>query len=146
MRIRCWNSVAGKFGRNGRTNFGVVLERRAPVSIAVRGLTWQVTTKDKRLEQWGALFIVAIMKPKAKFFTAKIAFEIPTEYQVKSRFGATVPEKLVEKLMDLFDFTEFVPEDICTPPLLIVNWDDVPTSESIKNAETRINQVLKKQK
>lgn len=77
----------------------------------------------------------------AKFFAAKIAFEIPEKYEVEGHITRAIPDELVNALMDLFDDCEFEPAGICSLPLLIVNTGEASPAW-IARAEKRINAVL----
>lgn len=80
---------------------------------------------------------------RAKFYKAKVAFEIPKEYEVKGQYMTDMSLELVNKLMNLFDSVEYEEEGICNPSLLIVNHSRI-SKEWIKKSEQRINQVLRK--
>lgn len=79
-----------------------------------------------------------------KFFQAKVAFEIPAEYEVSGPITRAVPDELVERLMDLFDDCEFESAGICNPPLLIVNTHRTPTQKWLARSVKRIKKVLKR--
>lgn len=70
---------------------------------------------------------------------SKVAFEIPSIYKVEG----FIPEKLVDLLMDKFDDSEFMPEDLCNDDLLIVSTDKVPGCDWIADARHKIDKVLK---
>ena len=76
------------------------------------------------------------------FFQAKIAFEIPGHYGRDGIYGREYNDKMVERLMALFEDTEFETENLCSPALLIVNTHETPSAEWIAKAIERINGVL----
>lgn len=79
----------------------------------------------------------------AKFYVAKIAFEIPEKYEVEGHIIRAIPDELVDRLMDLFGDCEFESANICSPPLIIVNTTTV-TPKWIAKSKKRINAVLRK--
>lgn len=93
------------------------------------------------LERTGGAAVAGAAPCSAKFFTAKIAFEIPDKYQVEGTYTRGIPDELVNRLMDLFEDCEYESENICNPPLLIVNTGEVSPAW-IARAEKRINAVL----
>jgi hypothetical protein len=83
------------------------------------------------------------MPAKAKFYKAKVAFEIPKSYRRKTNniyIGhKEIPDDLAERLMNLGD-SEFVSEDICNPDLIIFDLDS--PANQIPEMEEKINKVL----
>lgn len=82
---------------------------------------------------------------KTEFYKAKAAFRIPEIFREETNRvypgQIEIPEKLVDKLMDLGD-SEFVDEDICNPDLIIYDLAD-PINE-IAKMEKKVNKVLEK--
>lgn len=82
----------------------------------------------------------------AKYYGAKVAFEIPRECEVASgdRFRDTeIPDSLVDDLFNLFPGEcTFESEDICSPHLFIVDVREPLTAELIESMRALINRVL----
>ena len=80
---------------------------------------------------------------KAKFYKAKVAFEIPEIFREETNRvypgQVEIPSDLIDRLMDLGD-SEFVFEDLCNPDLIIFDLSN-PAKE-IKQMERKVNKVL----
>lgn len=79
---------------------------------------------------------------RTAFFQAKVAFVIPGHYGRDGMYGREYDDEFVDRLMDLFEDTEFEYENICSPALLVVNTHEIPTPEWVATAVKRINAVI----
>jgi hypothetical protein len=87
---------------------------------------------------------------KAKYWGAKIAFEIPKECEkeINECYPGEIglPKDLVNDLMDLFKSATYESENICTPYLIIVDVDTQPSQRWISDSLRKIDKILKKRK
>ena len=73
---------------------------------------------------------------------SKVAFEIPKAFEIQTSTGRVLPDDLIDGLVVLAVGNRHESADICTPHLLIVDCDGLPTKEWIDAQQARINEVL----
>lgn len=82
------------------------------------------------------------MKTRCHYYKSKIAFEIPKAFEIQTVTGNALPDKLIDSLLDLNPDCQIEHEGVCTPYLLIVDCDGMPTGHWIRGQQQRINKVL----
>ena len=80
----------------------------------------------------------------ASFYAAKVAFEIPASYLVETHYGIMeLPDSLCGALLKLCESGSSIEsQDICSPTILILHMDDLPSREWVEEMQARINAVL----
>lgn len=82
------------------------------------------------------------MSHRSKYHMSKVAFQLPKALEVETTAGRKMPDELVGRLLDLDPANRYESEDICTPYLLIIDCEEMPSKEWVRNQQGRVDKVL----